>query len=232
MIKVLDHGYVNYIGHYGSEEEIIAAARMSTQKGFQGWGSSEKPGDEKLLRYLWTHGHTSPFEMAGLHVEVQCPIFVARQIFRHRTFSYNEASARYAPLPELDYLPTVERLMMQSKVGNTQTGAMKGAKALNEVFASAWQELLRFNLIDSRRLYAAGLAAGIPQELARGALTVNAYTRFRMMGNLKNWTDLLRKRLPGDAQWETRQFSEAILTIATEHFPRTGALFAESRAHA
>ena len=77
---VLDHGYVRYIEHWGSEERIIEAARMSTNKGFQGWET-----DEKLLKYLYTHKHMTPFEMAGMVIEVKAPIFVFREWHRHRT---------------------------------------------------------------------------------------------------------------------------------------------------
>lgn len=84
-IKVLDHGYIRLIETWGSDERIIEAARMSTNKGFLGWGTPEKPGDEKLLNYLWTHKHATPFEMAGLIIEIQAPIFVFREWHRHRT---------------------------------------------------------------------------------------------------------------------------------------------------
>lgn len=89
-IDLFDHGYVKEIEHWGSDERIVEAARMSTNKGFQGWDT-----DAKLLRYLYEHKHFSPFEMAGMVVEVQAPIFVFREWHRHRTQSYNELSARY-----------------------------------------------------------------------------------------------------------------------------------------
>jgi thymidylate synthase (FAD) len=110
MIQVLDHGYVEYVTHWGSDEDIIRAARMSTNKGFQGWGGTICPhcqysntevpedstcwgpdnkhewqttvGDEKLLRYLYEHKHMTPFEMAGLTIEVQAPIMVFREWHR------------------------------------------------------------------------------------------------------------------------------------------------------
>lgn len=120
-IKVLDHGYVGLVEAWGSDERIIEAARMSTGKGFLGWGPFDmgacdvcqtkpgrcwncsyareehvchhcrgtgrttKPGDEKLLKYLWDHRHSTPFEMAGLIVEIQAPIMVFREWHRHRT---------------------------------------------------------------------------------------------------------------------------------------------------
>ena len=81
---VLDHGYVELIETWGSDERIIEAARMSTNKGFQGWGpkGDGSPGDEKLLKYLYTHKHMTPFEMAGMTIEVQAPIFVFREWHR------------------------------------------------------------------------------------------------------------------------------------------------------
>src|ERR1041385_5991189 len=102
-ITVLDHGYIQLIETWGSDERIVEAARISTNKGFLGWGTTEAPGDEKLLRYLYEHKHATPFEMAGMIVEVQAPIFVFREWHRHRTQSYNELSARYTLLPDTNY---------------------------------------------------------------------------------------------------------------------------------
>ena len=81
-IPILDHGYLKLIEHWGSDERIIESARMSTNKGFLGWGTGDKPGDEKLLRYLYEHKHMTPFEMAGLIIEVKAPIMVFREWHR------------------------------------------------------------------------------------------------------------------------------------------------------
>lgn len=85
MKKILDHGYLQLVETWGSDERIIEAARMSTDKGFLGWGTPDEPGDERLLAYLMKNRHDTPFEMAGLIVEVQAPIFVFREWHRHRT---------------------------------------------------------------------------------------------------------------------------------------------------
>jgi len=143
--KVLDHGYVDLIEAWGSDERIIEAARMSTHKGFLGWGPKCKKcgrkqdehtneafcdasegyekGDEKLLRFLYENKHFTPFEMGGLTLEVQAPIFVFREWHRHRTQSYNELSARYTPMPDVNYVPTVDRLF----AGTTKKCAKCGA---------------------------------------------------------------------------------------------------------
>ena len=84
---VLDHGYLGLVGHWGSDEQIIEAARMSTDGGFVSWEpyDGHPKGDAGLLRYLYEHKHSTPFEMAGLTIEVQAPIFIFRQWHRHRT---------------------------------------------------------------------------------------------------------------------------------------------------
>ena len=84
-IQILDHGYIGLVERYGSDESIIEAARMSTNKGFLGWGDADKPGDEKLLSYLYSNKHATPFEFAGAIIEVQAPIMVFREWHRHRT---------------------------------------------------------------------------------------------------------------------------------------------------
>ena len=130
-INILDHGYVKFIEDYGSGEAgvekagIIEAARQSTQGSFRGWDQ-----DMKLLSFLWNNKHATPFEFAGMVIEVQAPIFVFREWHRHRTQSYNEMSARYAPLPDLNYVPSIERLMLSSSDANKQAGKVKDAEEL------------------------------------------------------------------------------------------------------
>lgn len=84
-IEILDKGYVKLVETWGSDERVIEAARMSTGKGFNGWGTPEEPKDEKLLKFLWDNHHHTPFEMAGMVIEVRAPIFVFREWHRHRT---------------------------------------------------------------------------------------------------------------------------------------------------
>lgn len=118
-VQLLDHGYIEPVNHWGDEELIISSARMSTDGGFRGWGTLEAPGDERLLKYLWAHHHSTPFEVCGATFELKAPIFVMRELVRHRTLSFNEMSARYVPLPNEDYLPTTSRIVEgASKSGN------------------------------------------------------------------------------------------------------------------
>lgn len=221
---VFDHGYVEAIEAWGSDERIIEAARMSTAKGFQGWGNAETPGDEKLLRYLYEHAHHTPFEMAGLTIEVQAPIFVFREWHRHRTQSYNELSARYTPIPDVNYIPSVERLLMNG-------GANKQAQSTGEELTAGKAEVFRQQLarayVDQETVYKAALSHGVPKELARCVLPVARYSRMRASANLRNWLGFLTLRMAPNAQWEIRQYAQAVAAIVAERFPRTFNLFQE-----
>ena len=262
-ISVLDHGYLKLVEVWGSDERIIEAARMSTNKSFQGWGGAPCPqceaekrlsdtdhlfrsatamfeaercvckgsgtttGDEKLLRYLWEHKHATPFEMAGLVIEVQAPIFVFREWHRHRTQSYNELSARYTPLPDMNYVPSVERLMLNSKT-NKQAGTIKDAEVLTEKHAEVFRGALTKIYHEQEALYREALINGVPKELARIHLPVGRYSRMRASANLRNWLAFLTLRMDSAAQWEIQQYANAVGELIKEAFPQTWKLFFES----
>lgn len=262
-IRVLDHGYVRLVRSWGSEEEIIEAARMSTGKGFLGWGPLECPscdgrstenrgcpqckdtgkipGDEKLLRYLWTHRHATPFEMAGLIFEVQAPIFIFREWRTHRTasqlddieiepwqYSYNEQSARYVPLPDVNYRPSRERIMAGAR--ETKNRQASGTVPLVVDAVDDWLHALDEAYAGLELTYHTGLAIGIPKEIARLVVPVGRYSRMRVSANLRNWLHFLGLRVATDAQWEMRQYAQAVATFVAETFPRTWLLFLDSQA--
>jgi thymidylate synthase (FAD) len=241
---VLDHGYIALVEAWGSEEGIIEAARMSTGKGFLGWGPKHSrsckeslvscsdqecpPGDEKLLRFLYENAHATPFEMAGAIIEVQAPIFVFREWHRHRTQSYNEMSARYTPLPDVNHVPSVERLLINSKT-NKQAGTVAGAEDLTEINAKRFQMRLKESYEAAEHLYQDALKAGVPKELARVHLPVGRYSRMRASANLRNWLAFLTLREAPGAQFEIRQYANALHSLLAEKFPRTLALFEEKK---
>jgi len=276
-IDILDHGYIRLVETYGMGDSLIAeagiveAARMSTQKGFQGWGPLEiftcarcgviqkseaypgegggwgcyrkgsqfgsddsrcwgkvevttGSGDEKLLRYLYENVHSTPFEFAGAIFEIQAPIFVFREWHRHRTQSYNEMSARYSPLPDTNYIPTVERLMMNG--GKNKQAQGTGAE-LDEVGAKAFQYEIEQVYSFAQGIYEGALRRGVPKELARVVLPVGRYSRMRAHANLRNWLAFITLRSAKNAQWEIRQYSNALAGLLAEVFPRTMKLFLE-----
>lgn len=267
-VSILDHGYIRLIESWGSDERIIEAARMSTNKGFQGWGSDtmyvcpkhgilegdyrhgdvatngseyycsnclDNPleptirgrGDERLLAYLYSHKHSSPFEFAGLVLEIQAPIFVFREWHRHRTQSYAEMSSRYMPLPDFDYTPTIERCMQSG--GSNKQAQSASPYQLTEKRAELWLKDLTPFYIRVEQLYQEGLALGIPKELARLVLPVARYSRMRASANLRNWLAFLTLRMDSNAQWEIRQYANEVGNIISQLFPRTWALFTGER---
>lgn len=251
-MKVLDHGYVNLIDSWGSDEAIIEAARMSTGKGFLGWtshhstcvsllteanappllcdcGAAQKPGDEKLLAYLYKHKHMTPFEMAGMVIEVKAPIFVFREWHRHRTQSYNEMSARYIPLPDEDYFPSMERIQEGAAMAATNRQAQGAAPLADWDTLNTW----RCQLLDvykaAQQAYEFGLSLGVPKELARLSVPVARYSKMRASANLRNWLAFLTLRLDPTAQWEIRQYAIAVGQLIALKFPRTWNLFKETK---
>lgn len=233
-IELLDHGYIQLIEHWGADERIIEAARMSTDKGFKGWGpqpatdptAAPAAGDEKLLRYLYEHHHDSPFEFAGAIVEIQAPIIVFREWHRHRTQSYAEMSARYTPLPDFNYMPTPERCLMVSGT-NKQAGAVTGG--LTHGLVLIWLDQLAELYEHAEQIYQNGLAFGIPKEIARLPVPVARYSRMRAQANLRNWLAFLTLRMDPAAQWEIRQYANTLCEILRPVFPRTMELFMEKR---
>lgn len=227
MAKVLDNGYIEFVTSWGSDEDIIRAARMSTNKGFQGWGTEGgPPGDEKLLRYLWENKHHTPTEMAGLIVEVQAPIFVFREWHRHRTQSFNEMSGRYAELPDLYYIPSVERMMGGKQATHNKQSSQAG---FTEEEAARLIEWIEHSTRMARKDYEDLLEAGVARELARLVLPVNQYSRMRASANLRNWLAFLTLRCDPAAQFEIRQFANEVAKLIEWKFPRTYALWKEGQ---
>jgi thymidylate synthase (FAD) len=264
-VKVLDHGYARLVEWWGSDERVVESARMSTGKGFLGWGPAcehcgrpvepalahadptamkcygtrerpgcgtvdGKPGDEKLLKFLWEHEHATPFEMAGLTIEAKAPIFVFREWMRHRVpFGYNEMSSRYVPLPDENYVPSVERLLANVGTANKQASAADTAqRPLNDVRAAAFRQELERVYAECERLYRDALDVGVPKELARVCLPVGRYSVMRATSNLRGWLAFCKLRCAPNAQAEIRVYAEAVAVFIGRLFPRTYAVARES----
>lgn len=222
-------GYVDPIDTWGSDQRIIETARMSTDGAFRGWGTPRKPGDEKLLAYLKKNRHDTPFEFCGMTVEMKVPIFVIRQIMRHRAFGYNEQSARYVELGDETWLFEFDDLRLQG--GSNRQGSVKGEgtgwKVRQKIAAAALKGAMRVSSV----AYRLALRLGVSREQARVVLPVAQMTRCRMTGNLRSWLHFLSLRLDAHAQPETREFAEAIYILLADAFPRTIELFDKEQGH-
>ncbi len=155
-------------------------------------------------------------------IEVRAPIFVFREWHRHRTQSYNEMSARYAPLPDMNYMPTVERcLVVNGK--NRQANGM-GATLTHEA-ALEWLEEQAELYTKFEAHYQKGLRIGMPKEVARIGMPVGRYSQMRASTCLRNWLGFVSLRAHPDAQWEIQQYASAVGELIAQQFPRTWNLF-------
>jgi thymidylate synthase (FAD) len=226
-ITVLDHGFVRLVEHMGSDLSVVRAARVSYDAA---WRAGEDEGsDARLIRYLWRNAHTTPFEAVDFQFEVKAPIFVFRQWHRHRTWTYNELSARYRPLPEEFYVPAPGLIGMQATSNKqarsiTELSADELTRRVEEV--GGYLAACRNSFGEYRRL----LTAGWPRELARAVLPVSTYSHMFAKVDLKNLFHFLTLRLHSHAQYEIRVYAQAILDLIRPVVPVCVAAWEEASA--
>lgn len=220
MKQVLDHGLVRLVDHMGNDLSIVRAARVSYDAD---WRTGEDDGkDAKLIAYLMKNHHTSPFEAVTFTFEVKAPLFVFRQWHRHRTWSYNEVSARYSELPEEFYVPELSDITHQSESNKQMRTSEQHDNAL------LMQSYMRKSMMDAFALYKELLAQGCPRELARGVLPTSTYSRMFATVDLHNLFHFLRLRLHEHAQKEIRVYAEAMLELVESIVPYAVAAFKET----
>ena len=210
-VQVLDHGYVQLADRMGNDLSIVRAARVSYAAG---WRTGEDEGkDAKLIHYLLRNKHTSPFEHVSLTFEVKAPIFVFRQWHRHRTWSYNEVSARYTELPEEFYVPEEEVITLQSESNKQMrtTEAHPSAKSIRATIYAVNSTAFR--------IYRQMMETGCPRELARSILPVGTYSTMFATVNLLNLMRFLSLRTHEHAQHEIRVYADAMQRIASTCVP-------------
>jgi thymidylate synthase (FAD) len=214
-IDVLNHGLVRLVDSMGSDLSIVRSARVSYDAEWRAGADEGK--DAKLIDYLVKNQHTSPLEAVQFTFEVKAPIFVFRQWHRHRTWSFNEVSARYSVLPSEYYVPDVSQITTQS-TSNKQMRTDEvhpDAEYLQECFLQ-WGET-------AFEMYNQLLEAGCPRELARGVLPVNAYSHMFATVDALNLFKFLKLRLHEHAQYEIRVYAEAMLQLIEPIIPVTTA---------
>lgn len=209
-IPVLDRGFVQLVDHMGSDLSVVNAARVSFGKRKETF----EEGDEKLVRYLASHEHTSPFRHTALTFHVKAPIFVFRQWMKHRIGSeFNEISGRYVEFPEDEfYVPAVFR--QQAKVNKQgsegEIDEAHRAKAL-ETYLSA----CRGSVAQYKEL----IALGVCKEQARCVLPLGLYSEVYWTVSLQAVAHFIHLRTDGHAQWEIQQYAHAVRRITEGIFP-------------
>lgn len=209
-VPVLDHGFVGLVDHMGSDAAIVQAARVS-----YGAGTKQVQDDRNLIRYLMRHEHTTPFEMCEVKFHIKLPIFVMRQLVRHRTASMNEYSARYSVLTDEFYIPELDQILPQSTTN--KQGREEAEWGFEE--RRGVQHAFQRSFFNAYKEYATLLGDGLARELARSVLPVGGYTELYWKANLKNFMHMARLRMDPHAQWEIREYAGAMYNLAKPLFP-------------
>lgn len=220
-VEYLDHGFVGLINHMGSDETIEFATRMS-----YGEGTRAVSDRRNLIRYLVRHYHTSPLEMGELVFHMKMPIFVMRQLVRHRTASLNEYSARYSELTDEIYVIPEERVQEQSASNKQGSGDVMGEDEAERII-QAIQKSHAISLDTYREL----LDSGLSRELARGVMPVNGYTEVVWKIDLNNFFKTAFLRLDKHAQEEVRVLLEIMFAAAKPLFPIAFQAFEDYQLH-
>jgi thymidylate synthase (FAD) len=220
---VLDKGFVRLVDYLGSDERIVAAARVSYGK-----GTKSSREDRGLIHYLMRHQHTSPFEQVVLTFHCKMPIFVARQWIRHRTARLNEISGRYSVMKDEFYLPAAETL-------RTQSTTNKQGRAEASVPAQEAEAMVREMEAGQREAYTryqAMLDRDLAREVARITLPLSLYTEWYWQIDLHNLFHFLALRMDAHAQWEIRQYAKVMAAMARAVAPMAYEAFEQYRLNA
>jgi thymidylate synthase (FAD) len=215
-IRVLDHGFVRLDGAMADDLSVVNGARVSFAKRRTEMTESE----EGLIRFLMRERHGTPFEHNSFRFHVRCPLFVAREWFRHRVGSFNEFSMRYAKATDDFYVPEPEDVRTQ--VGKPGAYSFEPVDdALAEQTRTELQEVYEHAYATYERL----VEAGVARELARLAIPVGAYTEFYWTVNARSLMNFVSLRAAETAQREIRRYAEAVESFFAERMPVTHAAF-------
>jgi len=201
-----------YIGHMGNDLSVVNAARVSFGKKSEmdmsdPFGPPQlKDKDAKLIRYLADHSHISPFGHCFISVHVKSPVFVARQLVKHKFLRWNEISRRYVDGEPEFYVPDDWRGRSEDKKQGSDGVVTVGVhnNALYGYQESVYQRLLKLN---------------VAPEQARMVLPQSTMTEWYWSGSLDAFADMCRLRLKSDAQQETREVAMQVYEIIEPLFP-------------
>ena len=215
-IPVLDHGFVRLDDAMADDLSVVNGARVSFARRKEEMDAS----DEGLIRFLMRDRHGSPFEHNAFRFHIRCPIFVAREWFRHRIGSFNEFSLRYAKATDDFYVPDADDV--RSQVG--KPGAYSFEPVTAEL-AEETREQLKAVYDQAYDTYNRLVEQGVARELARSVLPVGAYTQFYWTVNARALMNFVSLRNSEFAQLEIRRYAEAVERFFEQKMPVTHAAF-------
>jgi thymidylate synthase (FAD) len=202
-----------YAGHNSAEDMIVYMARVSNPSN-QGMNSDPA----RLIRYLIKNQHWSPFEMVSVVMEISTTRDIARQILRHRSFSFQEFSQRYAdPTKDLGFELREARLQdTKNRQNSIETD--------NYALKTLWEEQQRFIIDSAKSAYDWAIEQGIAKEQARAVLPEgNTQSRMYMNGTLRSWIHYCQLRMENGTQKEHAEVATECWKIITDKFPNVAA---------
>ena len=189
-----------------AEEFIAYCARVSNP------ANQDNPDSEKLLKYLVKHKHWSPFEMVHIVMEIETTRDIGRQILRHRSFSFQEFSQRYAEVQEMSE-PREARLQDSKNRQNS-------VETEDNDLQNSWNLVQNEMLLAAKNYYAWAISKGIAKEVARSVLPEGlTMSRMYMSGSLRSWIHYCELRMANGTQKEHRELATQCWNIITEQFP-------------
>jgi thymidylate synthase (FAD) len=216
QVSVLDHGFVRLDAVMADDLSVVNAARVSFARRKLAMDDS----DVGLVKFLMRDRHGTPFEHNAFRFHIRCPIFVAREWFRHRIGSFNEFSMRYARATDEFYVPEADDV--RSQVGKPGAYRFEPVEPeLAERTRDELQEVYRVAYAAYERL----VEQGVARELARSVLPVGAYTEFFWTVNARSLMHFISLRAAETAQREIRRYAEACEGFLQAHMPVTHEAF-------
>lgn len=213
-VNVFD-GFVRLDSAMADDRSVVNSARVSFAK--QSELHDDLTGADKgLIKFLMREKHGTPFEHNAFRFHVKCPIFVAREWFRHRIGSFNEFSARYSEVPNEFHSPQPEDV-------RTQVGK-PGAYTFEQIDdAKARVAIEMINGVNERSydVYKCLIDSGVAKEVARMVLPMSMYTQFYWTVNARALMNFLSLRTDANAQFEIRMYADAVETFFAEKMPVT-----------
>ena len=198
---------VNLVHITPNAEELISyMARVSNPA-----NQSNTETSQRLIRYLIEHQHWSPFEMVNMCVEIETTRSIAAQILRHRSFSFQEFSQRYAPVTTTATTP----LLRRQDTKNRQNSIDDLEGYLKLTLEGEIQE----HFSKANQLYNRLLAQGVAKECAREVLPLATPTKLYMNGTIRSWIHYCQLRCGNGTQLEHRMIAEGAYKLLQEHLP-------------
>lgn len=199
-----------------AEESIVFMARVSNPSNQNNTATAEK-----LIRFLLKHKHFSPFEMASMCLEIETTRAISPQILRHRSFSFQEFSQRYANAGVIGR-PEVPHLRAQD-VKNRQNSLDDLSQRLGSEKLSEYYRRIQILFEDADHLYQQMVSDGVAKECARAVLPLATPTRLYMSGTLRSWIHYVQVRNTPETQLEHRQIAAQVQELMYEHLPTLAA---------